>query len=418
MRWMALVVSLSLAFGLDLNSIKNESLNYANQGGSIGQNTRNRAENIICTQGGADCSYQGQDPQNFSQEAQARQEYLNQANDPQSALGRALSTIWSTSDIKSTLFYQKAEELYQCAQVSPDGKCQMYVGESYYGECQTVQECVSQTTQQTYAEYMCYIDTQGQTTGGETRHLCYVYNRIEPTVKEKEYVCHVINTESIRTCNKDLQLDWGRCEATCPPNSVLNNGRCETDVINATYSATATISWGGCAQTPEDPDDSGSLTNSASCRGLNCAVYIPLVVAADYSYDYTHRNWIGVKVEFTPQGARVYEAYGSQTCWNNTADCPINWGSLYYRCYTNFGRSCTFGGYAGCSMYQYLGFYSITVSVYAQFECPVRFTYDSASGKCIKPADIGCSLTNQTYASKTECYQNCYTEQIQDCQVQ
>jgi len=401
MRWMALVVSLSLAFGLDLNSIKNESLNYANQGGSIGQNTRNRAENIICTQGGADCSYQGQDLQNFSQEAQARQEYLNQANDPQSALGRALSTIWSTSDIKSTLFYQKAEELYQCAQVSPDGKCQMYVGESYYGECQTVQECVSQTTQQTYAEYMCYVDAQGQTTGGETKHLCYVYNRIEPTVKEKEYVCHVINTESIRTCNKDLQLDWGRCNIQ-------------------SVNATGTIYWAG--RQPNYPLTVKGLGNKLVIKAPN--VFSDVIEwqspggEASITIDGTSLDG---EVVITGVSDRLH--YISLIGNGNQIEVWV----VYY-CISPFGVPCT------PPPAEYKG--SITSSVHVTGSVSLRLwqvwclwcsgyikgqansIVDTSNNSLTFNVNYKCSLTNQTYASKTECYQNCYTEQIQDCQVQ
>lgn len=384
--WFVLLLLAGLVFGIDLNSIKNESLNYATQGRTIGRDAKSRAENIVCIKGGADCSYQGQDYKSFGQESQARQKYLNQANDPNSALGQALSNIWSTSDIKSTLFYQKAHELYQCAEVSPDGKCTKYVGESYYGECQTVQQCISQTTKQTYAEYMCYIDAQGQVTAGETKHLCYVYNQIEPTVKEKEYVCHVVNTESIRTCNKDLQLSWGKCNI---------------NPFKFTGTVVGNYAGGYCSATITGQDNKLIFSGC-----MNGTIYAPSNVSFSGSVTVT-LGGTTYHVALFGKGDRI-EIRRCVPVWWGHVNCNVQvYGEISVS-----GTSVSGGIIFGC--FAYTG-------------CHTLIGVDHGIGYYTNPIPIlsfsgnqlyKCSLDNQTYASKSECYQNCYTQQVQDCQVQ
>ena len=409
MIWAWLFLLAGLALGVDLNQIKNDALNYANQGSNISTNTKNRTNNIICTQGGADCSYQGQDYENFSQESQARQEYLNQANDPNSVLGRSLSTIWSTSDIKSTLFYQEATKLYQCDRVSPDGRCERYVGESYYGECQTVMECVSQTTQQSYAEYMCYVDSQGQNTAGESRYLCYVYNQIEPAVKEKEYVCYVVNTESIRTCNKSLQVNFGQCvQVGDSVHSV------SIDVPYYGETLRFTISFSGNTFMAERVDIGGDYYYRIEINFSQDGNYY-----AQFPY-HCHGAWGCERVSaewYQVQNGRIVncqfkKADGSiGSCYCPSGTICDSWDFFYETNKNIFGFNTMLIAYAEL---EYLndGGKRARICKYVNWyvEC-TDWIYSGERG-------YKCSLNNQTYTSKSECYANCYTESVNDCAVQ
>jgi len=434
MRGLALLLLFALAWGLDLNSIKNEGLNYANQAGNLSNTAKSQAENIVCTQGGADCSYHGQDYRSFSREDEARQEYLNQANDPNSALGRALSTIWNTSDVKSTLFYQEAQKLYQCDRVSPDGRCERYVGENYYGECQTVTECVSQTTQQTYAEYMCYIDAQGQTTAGETRHLCYVYNTIEPTVKEKEYVCHVVNTESIKTCTKERRVNFGVCQKRGSQNAIaitgsFNAGSCVYYIAKLEITENSWIFYSGdssprrcyglCRRVKRVAVisfsgvrflDTGVYTIPVR-RNPNCGRFGAIVAIEGLGNELEIRlvdsgnNGLRVwkKIRIRLQGATVWGLAGFP---DGYAPAPGTGGISNISLIAEGNR---------LKLYRYAYYHRPDSYNGEVVFCPEGSIYDASTGQCV---GYKCSLNNQTYASKSKCYANCYTESINDCTVQ
>ncbi len=429
MRWAWLFLLLGLAFGVDLNQTKSDALNYANQANTLSTDAKNTAENILCIKGGADCSYQGQDYKNFSQEATARQEYLNQANDPNSALGRALSTIWSTSDVKSTLFYQEATKLYQCDRVSPNGKCERYVGESYYGECQTVMECVSQTIQQSYAEYMCYVDSQGQNTAGESRYLCYVYNQIEPAVKEKEYVCHVVNTESIRTCTKDLQVSFGQCMNVEDPEISITggfgnpNGVCgnykisalevtKNEIIFYSQDSIRRSCWGWCKPRTKV----GTITFQGvefKTTGLWEYPYLP----DDPRDDCPETPQIWIKNIYGAEKTLTIELYPSGWDYPNHITLTIElakgtvWGGST-QWYDDFQSIIALiPNENKIDLYQYVNRPKVGELIF----CPDGATYDASSGQCV---GVKCSLTNQTYTSKSDCYANCYTESVNDCTVQ
>jgi len=402
------VTALSLLFISNLLFAGNLS-DYINQAKTYGSSPpvgtiQNQLNTLFCN--GTDCSYSGVDYHSFDRENEARNLYLEKASNPNDPLGQGLSTMWKLSEIKSTTPYKEAEKLYECVKISPDGKCEMYQAETYYGECKTVQECISWNTQEFYANYTCTIDSLFEQRTGETENLCFKYNIIEPQLKEKYHTCFVVQNEYEKYCYKERKLTFGTCKFY--GKFVLALGK-----IGDNY-------WCGTCKIYK-------LQSTFEIKNLSAIQHFYLT---DLYFD----DWIEIKIN----GYTVYVGpYGGEYikltqnclyswCWTVVEYAPGKTGPCELSTSWHTTPNIDVRPY----LKEGLNYVDITVVVsgcgegYAKFEawgdgdaivCTGDYcTWEGTSGT------IGwkCDITGNFYSDASTCYANCYTEEIQDCQVQ
>jgi len=368
------LTALSLLFISNLLFAGNLS-DYINQTKTYGSSPpvgtiQNQLNTLFCN--GTNCSYSGVDYHSFDRENEARNLYLEKASNPNDPLGQGLSTMWKLSEIKSTTPYKEAEKLYECVKISPDGKCEVYQAETYYGECKTVQECISWNTQKFYANYTCTIDSLFEQRVGETEELCFKYNVIEPQLKEKYYTCFVVQNEETKSCYKERVIHFGVCENPVGVSSI-------------TY------------------------TLLSGCFGPKCTC-----VNTDPTRFYACGKHVSGSLSL-PKGAKVILK------WSTCCVCDDDTGHLIIHIsgnhssgssYTyNYDKLCPSGGVVTLTTSSG-GYLSYDVGYYDTSGA------DGATVQIIVDIPYRCSLSGQTFLDKSTCLANCYTEEIQDCSVE
>jgi hypothetical protein len=332
--------------------------------------TQQKLKDLFCNNG-TDCSYSGVDYKSFSKENEAKNKYLEKANNPKDPLGMGLSTIWSLSEIKSTEPYKEAEKLYKCVKFSPDGKCEMYQAETYYGECKTVKECVSWNTQKFYANYTCTVDTLSQRENGETENLCFKYNVIKPSLKEKYFTCFVSQNEGEKICYKQRIISFGNCNA---PGSGTS----------ATYTLLS-----GCFGTKcgcEDTDPRRLFACGKRVTGNLSVPYGGKIIL----------KWSTCCVCDDDEGRLEMHIKGN-----------TKWGTTFQY---DYDKTCPSGGEVVLTTASG-GWISYDVAYYD------THGGDGATIQIVAYVPYKCSLTGETFNDKYSCYSHCYTEKIQDCSI-